>query len=157
MFSTLGRSWVLILATASLGFAIRSRLGWRAFAPLVAVLGSELLQHVVKGIVGRPRPLVLHLEHVTGSSFPSGHATESAAVAVALFLLIGRRSLQRQWLTGILMAIVVTAIGASRVYLGVHYCTDVLAGFLLGSAWGLIATWWFTGRDLRMRTHRPEA
>ena len=135
--SVFGRTWVLIIATSLLGLALMRHMKWGAFGPLIAILGAELLQHIVKDLVQRPRPPVLHLEHVTGSSFPSGHATESAAFAAALVsMAAGRPRHQRVALTIVCTALV-AAIGASRVYLGVHYPTDVITGSLLGSAWGV--------------------
>jgi membrane-associated phospholipid phosphatase len=142
--STLGRSWVLIAATMVLGRVLYPRLGWRSLAPLIAVVGAEQLQNVIKWIVDRPRPAVPHLEHVTGSSFPSGHATESAAVGVALILLMRDVSRYQRLAGAVAITALVVAISASRVYLSVHYPTDVTAGILLGSAWGATATWWCT-------------
>jgi undecaprenyl-diphosphatase len=142
--STLGRSWVLIPATLILGVALTPRLGRRAFGPLIAVLGAQQLQNIIKWLVHRPRPAVLHLVHATGSSFPSGHATESAAVGVALILLTRGASHRQRIAAVVVVTALVAAIAGSRVYLGVHYPTDVLAGIILGSAWGAIAMWWCT-------------
>jgi undecaprenyl-diphosphatase len=142
--STVGRSWVLIPATLILGLAVAPRLGWRAFGPFIAVLGAQQLQNIIKWIVDRPRPAVLHLVNVTGSSFPSGHATESAAVGVALILLTRGASRYKRIGATVVATALVVAIAGSRVYLGVHYPTDVVAGIILGSAWGAMAVWWCT-------------
>jgi membrane-associated phospholipid phosphatase len=107
----------------------------------VAVLGAEVLQHAIKALIQRPRPLVPRLEHVTGSSFPSGHATESTAVALALVLLLGRRPRRERVAAALAATLLVAAIAASRVYLGVHYPTDVAAGIILGAGWGATAAW----------------
>jgi undecaprenyl-diphosphatase len=147
--SVLGRSWVLIPLTLIVGLAMRRRLGWRAFGPLIAVLGAQQLQNIIKLLVDRPRPTVLHLVHATGSSFPSGHASESAAAGIALILLTrGARRYQLLMVT-VIVTVLVVMISASRVYLGVHYPTDVVVGMALGSAWGVTASWWCTndGRD----------
>ncbi len=144
--SLLGRSWLLIPLTAVFGLALARPLRLRglrglAWAPLVAVLGADALQNVVKGLVDRPRPPVAHLEHVTGSSFPSGHATESTAVLVALVGLAWARWPTRGARIAVAScgALMCAAIAASRVYLGVHYPTDVAAGIVLGAAWGTAA------------------
>lgn len=147
--SVLGRSWVLIPATLLLGLVLFPRLGSRAFGPLVAVLGAQQLQNIIKWLVHRPRPAVVHLEHVTSSSFPSGHATQSAAAGVALILLT-RGAPRKQRIVAVLIAAAyMVAVSASRVYLGVHYPTDVIAGTLLGSIWGATAVWWCTNSELR--------
>lgn len=143
--SFFGRSWVLILMTALLAVGLAPRLGRRAFGPLVAVLGADLMQNVIKAIVNRPRPTVAHLEHVTSSSFPSGHATQSSAVAVAIVLLARGRPRRELAAATFVAALVIAAVATSRVYLGVHYPTDVLAGILLGAAWGVTAAWLTSG------------
>jgi membrane-associated phospholipid phosphatase len=143
--SVCGRSWFLILMSSAVALALLSRQPARGFGPLVAVLGAEALQHIVKAMVQRARPPVLHLEHVTGSSFPSGHATESAAVAAALVCLARGMRRRNRIAILVLAALATAAIGASRVYLGVHYPTDALAGVALGVAWGTSASWWTSG------------
>jgi membrane-associated phospholipid phosphatase len=154
--SVLGRSWVLILATVVLGLGLVSRIRWRAFGPLVAVLGAEVLQHAIKALIQRPRPLVPRLEHVAGSSFPSGHATESTAVALALVLLVGRRPRRERIAAALTATLLVAAIAASRVYLGVHYPTDVAAGITLGAAWGATAAWCTTSGNGDSNSARPQ-
>lgn len=142
--SAFGRSWVLIPATLVLGLALFPRLGSRAFGPLVGVLGAQQLQNIIKWLVHRPRPAVLHLEHVSSSSFPSGHATQTAAVGVAVALLTRSAPRTHRILSTLIIAAFIVCVSASRVYLGVHYPTDVIAGSLLGSAWGATAVWWCT-------------
>jgi membrane-associated phospholipid phosphatase len=134
--SLLGRSWLLIPLAALIGVVLRRSLGARAWVPLLAVVGADALQNTIKAIVDRPRPSVLHLEHVTSSSFPSGHATQSTAflVAVVALVCISRSGPLRAAAT-LVAAVLVCAIGTSRVYLGVHYPTDVVAGIILGGAW----------------------
>ena len=115
---------------------------WHAgiFAATVAMafVSSELL----KDAYDRPRPdLVPHGSYVYSSSFPSGHSTLSAAVYLTLAVLISslepNRATKRTVFT--LAGLLVVGIGFSRVYLGVHWPTDVLAGWSLGGAWALIA------------------
>ncbi len=138
--SLLGRSWLLIPFAALIGLAVLRPLGIRAWGPLLAVAGADALQNVLKTLVERPRPSVMHLEHVTGSSFPSGHATESAAFLVALVCMT-RPGLSRS-VAAAVAATLIGAVGASRVYLGVHYPTDVAAGIVLGGAWAAGVVRW---------------
>lgn len=118
-------------------------LGWRkrwrdALVLLTSVAGADLLMEVLKLLVHRPRPdLVRPLIHAGGYSFPSGHATTSVALYLVLALLAF--GWVRRWdarICILLSALAVSAlIGFSRLYLGVHYVSDVLAGFALGAFW----------------------
>jgi undecaprenyl-diphosphatase len=105
---------------------------------LLADISSEGL----KGLYGRPRPdLVPHGAYVYSASFPSGHSTLSAATFLTLAALIASlesaRGTKRMVFT--LAAMLILAIGFSRIYLGVHWPSDVLAGWCLGGAWALAA------------------
>jgi undecaprenyl-diphosphatase len=130
--SWLGRSWIAGPLAAAAGLSLHR--GRRRWVPLCAVLAAVLTQNIVKVIVRRPRPNVVHLEHVSSWSFPSGHATEATALfvgvtAAAWPLLRGRRS--RAAAAGAAVAGSLVVAG-SRVVLGVHYPTDVAAGVVLG-------------------------
>jgi undecaprenyl-diphosphatase len=103
---------------------------------LLANASSELL----KMAYGRPRPdLVPHGSYVYSASFPSGHSTLSAATFFTLAMLIASLERHRgtKVLAYVLAGLLVLSIGFSRVYLGVHWPSDVLAGWSLGAAWGL--------------------
>jgi undecaprenyl-diphosphatase len=107
----------------------------------------------LKELFQRPRPeIVPHLREVLTLSFPSGHAMTSAAVYLTLGALLMRISERR--ITKIycmaMAALVTVLVGVSRVYLGVHYPTDVLAGWLLGLSWALSC--WLIERALERRT-----
>jgi undecaprenyl-diphosphatase len=107
-----------------------------------AVSGGALLSTGLKLLFDRPRPEVEAAARVFSASFPSGHATVSAVVYLTLGLLLAEASRSRRikayfLALGLIMTIVV---GISRVYLGVHFPTDVLAGWAIGSAWAL-ACW----------------
>lgn len=106
---------------------------------VVAIIGSSLLDTAVKLLVDRPRPVVADpVTHAPGFSFPSGHA--QAAMAGYLVLLVLVVPLVRAALRALAVAVaalMVLAIGASRVLLSVHYLSDVLAGYFLGAAWTL--------------------
>jgi undecaprenyl-diphosphatase len=145
----LGSYAVLGLATFSVtGFLLLVRK--RAAAALVAasVAGGVLLSALLKLAFQRPRPdLVPHAVEVFTASFPSQHATLSAVVYLTLGALLMR--VQPNWPVKLYVMAVAVAVallvGASRVYLGVHWPTDVLAGWCLGAAWAracwLAALW----------------
>src|SRR5215469_4753666 len=131
--------WIAVLV----GGAILAWLthSWRPLLLLALVMiGAVSLDHLVKLIVARTRPpLSFQLVASTGWSFPSGHATESAAVYFGLAYIAGNQT--RPAIKTFLYAIALVAvclIGISRVYLGVHWPTDVVCGWALGGAWSVI-------------------
>lgn len=117
---------------------------------VATVAGQYGLADLVKWIVDRTRPDVDRLTGFSGPSFPSGHATASAATFAAFALLagIGRSPRVRATLASAAVA-VATGIACTRVFLGVHWLTDVLAGLALGWAWFALCTIAFGGRLLR--------
>ncbi|HEX9107415.1 MAG TPA: phosphatase PAP2 family protein [Longimicrobiales bacterium] len=109
-----------------------------AYLLLASFFGAWLLNMLLKDVFERPRPLVVtHLASAASSSFPSGHAMSSMAAYGAIALLVTRleESQRARLLTWVLAAALVIVIGASRVYLGVHYPSDVLGGYAAGLAW----------------------
>jgi membrane-associated phospholipid phosphatase len=109
----------------------------QALVLVLTVLGSSQLNQLVKAAVARPRPtLPTPVYTAPGLSFPSGHA-QSAVVGWTLlaWLLMRRLPCRWRWLPLLTAAVAILAIGFSRVALGVHYPSDVLAGFALGGAW----------------------
>jgi undecaprenyl-diphosphatase len=106
-----------------------------------AVIGSMVLNQALKAVFGRARPDVIEpLVHVGFFSFPSGHAMNSMVFYTTAAFAIGHMTgpgAARRLIYG-LAALVVTLVGLSRVYLGVHFPSDILAGFAAGHAWALI-------------------
>lgn len=152
-FTALGSGTVLTtIVVLALGLLAVRQL-WLTAALVTAAAGAgSILSAQAKLWFDRPRPeLVEHLVQVSGLSFPSGHATNSAIIYLTLALLIshvveGRRT--RAYIIGV-AALLTGIIGISRVYLGVHWPSDVLAGWSIGACWAL--AWWYLGAWLRGR------
>lgn len=113
-----------------------------------SLLGSAILNEALKNGVGRPRPtIVAMVEHPTGLSFPSGHSQSTAALVVASLLLLW--TWRPQWGGRVLVLLAVPLmVGWTRSYLGVHYPTDVLGGWSLGTAWVIVCWTWYRRREL---------
>lgn len=151
--TALGSATVLGLAVLAVAGFLVLQGAWRsALFVLVASSGGWLLNSVLKEAFGRARPdIVPHLREVMTLSFPSGHALTSAAVYLtlgALLMRIAKRPLMKFYCMSVAM-LATALVGASRVYLGVHYPTDVLAGWLLGLTWALLC--WLVERALERR------
>ncbi len=146
VLSALGSGYVVFpLALAACLFLLTRAQPGRALAVLLCTFGAVALANLDKLLVGRPRPPVHHLERVSSASFPSGHATQSAGAYLALVLVLLRPQLPRRAANVIAAAAILLLLGVafSRVYLGVHYPTDVAAGLLLGAAWvwAVVVAW----------------
>ena len=118
----------------------------------VASTGGWVLNSTLKQLFSRTRPdVVPHLREVVSSSFPSGHALTSAAVFLtlgALLMRIAEGRLAKYYCMAIAM-FVTLLVGMSRIFLGVHYPTDVVAGWLIGMSWALLC--WMVERVLERR------
>jgi undecaprenyl-diphosphatase len=141
-FTALGSTGVLtVLVLAVAGFLAMTRKGHAALLVLLSVAGGVLVSQTMKWAYARPRPdLVPHSAEVFTASFPSGHSMMSAVVYLTLGALLARTQQDRS-VKAYVLAVAVTLtvlVGASRVYLGVHWPTDVLAGWTLGGLWALI-------------------
>ncbi len=103
--------------------------------------GAWILMALVKDLVQRQRPSVIpKLVEVSGFSYPSGHALLTAATYLTIGLIVGRRAIF------VALTALVVIVGATRVWLGVHYPTDVAGGFSLGVAWALFLAGLFNSR-----------
>jgi membrane-associated phospholipid phosphatase len=138
VLSTCGstRAYQLVFA-AVVGWLVWRRRPRLAVFVAVTMVGNSALNTVAKLAVDRARPVLPNpVAHATGMSFPSGHA-QSAVVAYSVLLLVFLPSLRGPWrrLAIVVAVLMVLGIGFSRVALGVHYASDVLAGYVLGAAW----------------------
>jgi undecaprenyl-diphosphatase len=127
----------------------------------VAFLGSVVLYTLAKQLVARPRPPAAELiTRAGGLAFPSGHSTQAIVTwgMLAVVLLAGRSRRVRVFLLSA-AAFVVLLVGASRVYLGAHWLTDVLGGYALGGAWLalILALYLRRGTDLPAPRRGPPA
>jgi undecaprenyl-diphosphatase len=128
----------------------------RAHFVVVAIVAGYSLSMTLKALIARPRPdIVPWLSHVHSSSFPSGHSMMSAVVYLSLGLMLSDLTSRRLVKTFVVVApLTISAlVGLSRVYMGVHYPTDVVAGWWLGISWSL-ACWlairrWRAFREVR--------
>jgi undecaprenyl-diphosphatase len=129
-----------IVGAAVVGYLLLIRERAATWLILTSVLGGVVLNNLLKLSFARPRPdLVAPVARVFTSSFPSGHAALSAVTYLTLGALLARTHPSlRIRLYFIAVAVVLTLlVGVSRIYLGVHYPTDVLAGWCIGAAWAL--------------------
>ncbi|MGY2048583.1 phosphatase PAP2 family protein [Methylobacterium sp. JK268] len=129
-----------------------TRRGRAALFVAAAVGGGNLLSTLLKLYYQRPRPdLVPHGMETFTASFPSGHATLSAVTYLTLAILLARISKGRRVKALVIALGVATTllVGTSRVYLGVHWPSDVLAGWCVGAAWAALC--WFVALQLQRR------
>ncbi len=161
--TALGSPFVLGLAVLSIsGFLLLQQSYRAALFVFLASSGGTVLNTLLKNEFSRTRPTIVpHLREVMTPSFPSGHALTSAAVYLtlgALLMRLSKRRLTKFYCIAIAM-LITGLVGVSRVYLGVHYPTDVLAGWLIGLSWALLC--WLIERTLEKgrgwRRERAEA
>jgi undecaprenyl-diphosphatase len=144
----MGRDVTSLGSFAFLGFVSVAAVGYllmvgkRRYAMLVAtaVAGGEAISTLLKIAFDRPRPDLIHTTRVFTASFPSGHAMLSAVTFLTLGALLAKANPDpRVKAYFVSLAVFLTVmVGLSRVYLGVHYPTDVLAGWCVGSAWAIL-------------------
>lgn len=152
-FTALGGIAVLTTVTMLvIGFLLLTGKRRSAWMVTFSVLGGIALSNLLKWGFGRPRPdLVPHAAMVYTQSFPSGHAMLSAVVYLTLGVLLARTEADTRVKLYLLAsaAILTLIVGISRIYLGVHWPTDVLAGWAVGAGWALLcwlAMVWLQGR-----------
>ena len=155
--TSLGGVTVLTLVTAlSVLYLLLIRKRVTGLFLLASVLGGWMISNALKLGVARPRPdLVPHLVEVHDLSFPSGHAMLSAVTYLTLGLLLARMQTSRaaRYYFVAVAVLLTLLVGMSRVYLGVHFPTDVLGGWSAGAAWACLC--WLIGLRVIPATERP--
>lgn len=162
--TALGSTTLLVLLTLIVtGYLFIEGKRASALFVLLATSSGAVLNHVLKTLFDRPRPdLVAHLVEVHTLSFPSGHAMGAALTFLTLGVLIVRTEQKRRIKIYVLsIAVALTLmVGISRIYLGVHWPTDVLAGWCVGGAWALmcwlIALWLQRRGAIEPEESRPQ-
>lgn len=151
--TALGSAAVLVpVLTFVVGFLVLSRRYAAALFLAVSSLGGATLNEVLKTLYGRTRPdEALRLIEIHSLSFPSGHAMSSATIYLTVAVLLSRIADRRREKIYIFAAALLLsfAVGLSRVYLGVHYPTDVVAGWAAGVAWAQLC--WFAAHFIGKR------
>ena len=116
---------------------------WYSIKVPVIAIGGVLIMFILKQFFNRPRPLIPLLEPVKGLSFPSGHALMSMSFYGLLIFLVWENVSNRfwKWLLSSLLLIFILLIGFTRIYLRLHYFSDVIAGFAAGLIWLSLSIW----------------
>jgi undecaprenyl-diphosphatase len=138
-----GVAGLTILTAIIAGYLLVARKAATSIFLVAAIAGGATVSTLLKAGFDRPRPdIVAHLVDVNTTSFPSGHAMNSAVVYLTLGALLARSQPERMVRIYILaVAIGLTlAIGFSRVYLGVHWPSDVMAGWCVGAGWAVLCS-----------------
>jgi undecaprenyl-diphosphatase len=160
LITQLGETWlvcVLAIVLSVVAF-LRQRNRWIPVFLLTVLVGQWLLTNGIKQLLDRVRPTLNPIAETLGPSFPSGHTTAAAAFFAAAALVLGRgvRPQGRAVLAGAAAGIAV-AVACSRIFLGVHWLTDTIAGLFLGWAWFAACSVAFGGRFLRFGAAAEEA
>lgn len=134
MITTLGSSIVIVAGLISVAILIKDKKYFKIF--ILANLLGVIINNVIKLIIHRPRPSqTMALAAETSYSFPSGHSMMSM-IFYGLIVYYVQKFVKKKWLRNlitIVLAIVILAVGITRIYLGVHYATDVLAAYVIGA------------------------
>lgn len=150
--TSLGSAAVLVLVCLIVvGFLLIQHKYGAMLLVMIAPLTGMLLSTLLKIIYNRPRPDIPHMTQLVTPSFPSGHAMLSAVVYLSLGSLLARMESRRSvriYFIGVAMLLTLL-VGITRVYLGYHYPTDVLAGWSAGLVWAVFC--WLAARYLQQR------
>ena len=140
IITNLGGAYCLIIIAILCAIFIKNKK--IAFAIPINLILSTMLNLVLKNIVERPRPIGYRLIDETGYSFPSGHSMISAAFygLIIYFIWKNVKNTKLKYISCILLSLLILFIGISRIYLGVHYASDVIGGFTIYIAYLIIFT-----------------
>lgn len=131
--TTLGSTIVIITGILSVALLIKNKKYFKIF--MIANVIGVILNNILKLIIRRPRPTdTMLLTYESSYSFPSGHSMMSM-IFYGLIIYYVIKFIKKKWLCNslvILLSLIIFSVGLSRIYLGVHYATDVLAGFIVG-------------------------
>ena len=133
-----GGAMFLVIATITLFIVIKNKKIGISILANVAII--TVLNQLLKGILQRPRPTEYRIIEETGYSFPSGHSMVSMAFYGYFIYLIYKyvKNKYVKWISIVLLSLLICLIGISRIYLGVHYTSDVLGGFLISISYLII-------------------
>ncbi|WP_026262386.1 phosphatase PAP2 family protein [Spirosoma panaciterrae] len=151
----LGSAYVTICLTFVGSFVLyRQRKGRNILILWLLMAGVGLFVQVGKRTFIRERPVKVGYYRESGYSFPSGHSATAMTLygLLGYWLVRGRRRFQHRWLVGTSAAGLILVVGFSRIYLGVHFLSDVLGGYLLGACWlivGIVLTEWLQTPSVR--------
>lgn len=151
-------AYIVFTVLLALYYFIKNR-SWKFIVQTTLVLILATLSNIVlKRVINRARPTLEHLVTVNSLSYPSGHAM-SAMAFYGFLIYLCLRYRMRQWIRYVLvvsLVLLIVSIGISRIYLGVHYPTDVAAGFIGGLLWVTFCAIVFTIIDLLRRRQKGE-
>ena len=152
--TAIGSPTVLALVVLAVtGFLLLQTRYWTALFVMVTVASGEVVSAAMKQMFSRPRPTIVpHLREAFSTSFPSGHAMTSAIVYLtlgAMMMRVSERRLTKLYCFALALLLTMLA-GVSRVFLGVHYPTDVIAGWIIGFVWASIC--WLAAQHFEVRS-----
>lgn len=134
--TTLGSTIVIVTGILSVALLIKNKRYFKIF--IMATVIGVILNNILKLIIRRPRPTdTMLLSYESSYSFPSGHSMMSM-IFYGLIIYYVVKFVNKKWFRNLLVALlslVIFSVGLSRIYLGVHYATDVIAGFILGAVY----------------------
>lgn len=139
-----GHRLAAALSVTFLVLALLASRRWMDALMFASILAPVLVNMALKEIIDRPRPdMTILISQPTSPGFPSGHAEYAALLFLLLFYLAGELVGPRwlRWPLRVVLLLAILAVGASRVYLGVHWPSDVLGGYLLGALWVWAVLW----------------
>lgn len=139
LVTQVGSTWVVIVViVVAATMLLRRHRYLDAGFVAVSSIGTAILVAIAKQSIGRPRPAVSHrLVAAAGAAFPSGHAAQSVACygALAVIVVLATRRTKIRWSACLGAVTIALSVGTSRVYLGVHWPSDVVSGWLLATGW----------------------